>query len=164
MDKNSDLDSPSSVERFVLDLDVTNKTKNNYFNAYGNYCKANEIRWTRPNLRIERYPVKVPTEHRIDLVISSCSMKYATVFSLSKYGLRPHEISKITLRDIDIDKRELLVRTSKLGLERTIKLKQKTVDLLRNYISINNINGIDQRCARAGVDVKVLISNVPSRL
>ena len=67
------------------------------------------------------------------------------MFSLSKYGLRPHEISKIILRDLDLDKRELSVRTSKLGLERTIKLKPKTVDLIRNYIGIHDICRIDQR-------------------
>jgi integrase len=59
--------------------------------------------------------------------------------------LRPHEISKIILRDIDLDKRELSVRTSKLGLERIIRLNPKTNDLLRNYIGINEISNIDSR-------------------
>lgn len=58
------MDDPNLVESFILDLDVTNKTKNNYFNAYGNYCKANGIEWERPRLVNERYPVKVPTEER----------------------------------------------------------------------------------------------------
>jgi integrase len=143
--KNSVLDSPKSVESFVLNLDVTNKTKNNYFNAYGNYCKANEIEWERPSLRNERYPVKVPTEERIDLIISSCTPKYSTIFQLSKYGLRPHEISKITLRDLDLDTGDLLVRSSKLGLDRTLKLRREVVDLLKEYINKYKISKLDQR-------------------
>ncbi|MFC1802334.1 hypothetical protein ACFL0D_00005, partial [Thermoproteota archaeon] len=63
--------------------------------AYGHYCKANGIDWTRPNLKNERYPVKVPTEERINLIISSATTRYSTIFHLSKHGLRPDEISKI---------------------------------------------------------------------
>jgi len=140
-----DLNDPRSLEEYIFNLDVSNKSKNNYFSAYVHYCNSNEIEWSRPKLRNERYPVKVPTEQRIDLIISSATFKYVTVFNLSKYGLRPHEISKITLRDIDLDQGTLTVRTSKLGLERTIKLKQKIVELLRNYIGLNGISKIDQR-------------------
>jgi integrase len=143
--KYVDLNDPNSVEEYIFNQDVSNKSKNNYFSAYTHYCNANGIEWTRPKLRNERYPVKVPTEQRIDLIISSCTLKYATVFSLSKYGLRPHEISKITFRDLDLDKRELTVRTSKLGFERTLRLNRRTIDLLRNYIGINEITGIGQR-------------------
>jgi integrase len=103
--------------------------------AYGHYCKANEIDWDRPNLNNERYPVKVPTEERINLIISSSTPHYSVIFHLSKHGLRPDEISKITLRDVDLERRELVVRTSKLGLERTLRLNRETVDLLNEYLS-----------------------------
>ena len=73
--------------------------------AYSHYCQANNIEWDRPALRNEKYPVQVPTEERINMIISSASPRYATIFHLSKYGLRPDEISKITLRDIDLDAR-----------------------------------------------------------
>jgi hypothetical protein len=42
--------------------------------------------------------VKVPTEEKIDLIISTASLRYSTIFHLSKHGLRPIEISKVTLR------------------------------------------------------------------
>jgi integrase len=123
------------VEDYIFSKDWKNKTKNMYFNAYTHYCKSNEKNWTRPTLKSETYPTKVPTEERINMIISSCTKKYATIFHISKHGLRPHEISKITLRDIDLDKGQLTVSTSKLGLERTLKLNQITYDLLKEYIA-----------------------------
>ena len=61
-------------------------------------------------------------------------------FLLSKHGLRPDEISKITLRDIDLNSGVLAVRTSKMGLERTLKLKREAFDLLRDYVHKHQIS------------------------
>jgi integrase len=122
------------VEDYIYSKEWKNKTKNMYFNAYTHYCKSNELDWTRPVLKSETFPTKVPTEERINMIISSCTKKYATVFHISKHGLRPDEISKITLKDVDLDKGQLMISTSKLGLERTLKLNQITHDLLKEYI------------------------------
>jgi integrase len=145
LSKDVDLNNSLKVEQFALGLDCKNKTRNNYFMAYQHYCKANGLVWDRPNLKNERFPVKVPTEERINMVISSATPRYSTIFHLSKMGLRPDEISKIMLRDVNLESRELIVRTSKLGLERTLKLKREVVDLLKDYLGFNGINGIDER-------------------
>jgi len=133
--RDVDLNKPEQVEEFVFNHDCKNKTRNNYFIAYNHYCIVNEIDWSRPNLKTERFPVKVPTEERINLIISSATQRYSTMFHLSKHGLRPHEISKIILRDLDLERKQLTVRTSKLGLERTLRLGTETVDLLNEYLS-----------------------------
>ncbi len=31
--------------------------------GYMHYCKANGVEWNRPVLRVEDYPVKIPTAH-----------------------------------------------------------------------------------------------------
>jgi len=135
MARKTDLNDTVKVERYVFSLEVKNTYRNALFDAYSQYCRVNSIEWNRPELKTEIYPVKVPTEENIDKVISSASMKYAVIFHLSKHGLRPDEISKVTLRDIDFSMNRLSVRTSKLGLERTITLKKETIDLLRDYIN-----------------------------
>jgi len=116
------LDDPLSVEKYILGLRGKNKYKNNLLSVYSVYCKANGIQWNRPvRLRNEQYPIKVPTEERIDLIISCSTLTYSTVFSISKYGRRPDEVGKITLRDLDLERRTLTVRTSKLGLTEIIQ-------------------------------------------
>ena len=100
---------------------------------------------TRPKLMNNSYPVKLPTEVKIDLIISTSTQKYSTIFHISKHGLRPDEVSKITLRDLDLERGTLVVRTSKLGLERTLKLHPRTKDLLKEYVSKNAINDLKQK-------------------
>jgi len=143
--KNTDLNDPYKVESYVFGLDVKNTYRNALFDAYSQYCKANEIPWDRPKLKTQVYPVKIPTEENIDKIISSASLKFAVTFHISKHGLRPDEISKITLRDIDLSIGRISVRTSKLGLERTLKLRRETADLLRDYVNRNQISRINQR-------------------
>jgi integrase len=89
--------------------------------------------------------VKLPTEAKIDLIISTATQKYSTIFHISKHGLRPDEISKITLRDVDLERGILTVRTSKLGLERTLRLNPRTTDLLKEYVSKNAVNDLNKK-------------------
>ena len=145
MAKNADLNDPMNVERYVFGIDVTNKYRNALFDAYAHYSKTNELGWNRPRVRSEKAPIKLPTEENIDKIVSSASLKYALIFQLSKHGLRPDEISKIILRDIDTGNGTLSVRTSKMGLERTIKLRRETFDLLREYLSKNMISDLNKK-------------------
>jgi len=93
--------------------------------AYQHFCEDNQIKWQRPKtLSVEAFQVKIQTEERINIIISSTTPKSAVVYDLAKYGLRPDEISKITLRDIDLERGELTLRTSKMGLERTLQSKR----------------------------------------
>jgi integrase len=111
IDRNADLNDPLSVERCVFEADCKNKSRNNFFCANRHYCDVNGIEWSRPKLREEVYPVKIPTEERINLIIGSCSPRYATIYHLSKHGLRPHEISKVSLRDLNLERGKLVVRS-----------------------------------------------------
>jgi len=125
------------TENYVLSLEQINKYKVTLLSAYPHYCSANGIKWVPPRLKCESMPTVVPTEERIDRIISRCSLKFITIFQISKHGLRPDQISKIVLRDIDSQRGLLTVRPSKLGAERTIKLNECTRENLRTYIQRN---------------------------
>lgn len=107
--------------------------------AYFHYCKSNEINWTPPKLKCQSIPIIVPNEDRIDKIMGSCSLKYIASFQISKHGLRPDEVSKITLRGVDLQRGLLTARTSKLGEVRTIKLKENVLENLRSYTQWKNI-------------------------
>jgi integrase len=129
-----DLDCPIETERFILSMKNASKYRSSLLMTYMHYCKANGIAWVPPHLKTSSAPICVPTEERIDKIISRASLKYVSIFQLSKHGLRPDEVSKITLRDIDMQRGLLTVRTSKLGAERTLKLKDYALENLRTYI------------------------------
>lgn len=151
LSRKVDLTDPVATEGFILGLDGKNKYKNNLFSAYLAFCRANEIHWARPKgLKNETYPIKVPTEERIDHIISGSTPTYSVVFNVSKHGLRPDELGKITLRDIDLERGELVVRTSKQGLGRTLKLSREVTDMLREFVAWRRISGLDQRLFAKG--------------
>jgi integrase len=143
LNKNTNLDNPRVTENYVLSLEKTNKYKMTLLSAYMHYCKANAISWVPPRLKCESVPIIVPTEERIDKIISRCSLKFITIFQISKHGLRPDEVSKIVLRDVDLQRGLLTVRTSKLGAERTIKLKEYAHENLRTCNQRSNITRLD---------------------
>ena len=96
-------------------------------------------------MHAEKFVIHVPTEAKIDMITACCGWVYSTVYALSKYGLRPDEISKLTLRAIDLGHAKLTVPTSKLGASRTLQLKPQVVDLLRDYVVRRKISNIDAR-------------------
>jgi integrase len=133
------------VERFVYNLNVSNNYKNKLFEAYQYYTNSNAIAYKKPKkLRVEPFVIHVPTEQRIDKVIACCGWVYSVAFSLSKYGLRPDELSKLTLRNLDLENGKLTVPTSKLGAQRTLTLKSQVVDMLKEYVAKKGL--IDPDC------------------
>jgi integrase len=141
-----DFNIPSEVESFVYSMDTSNNYKNKILQAYYILCQSNNIEFKKPKLlAVQPFVIRIPTEERIDKIISCCHWVYSTVFALSKYGLRPDEISKLTLRNFDLEHNQLTVSSSKQGLQRTIQLKRQTVELLRDYLVRRKIISIDQR-------------------
>jgi integrase len=146
LNKLCNLTDPVEVEQTIYKQNVKNTTKNKFFSAYQCLCNANSINYKKPKrLHVEEFVIHVPTEDKIDKIIACCGWVYSTVYTLSKYGLRPDEISKLTLRDIDLEHAKLTVPTSKLGASRTLQLKPQVVDLLREYIIRRKISNIGMR-------------------
>ena len=143
MSKQTNLNNSRETETFILGLDNAGKYKVTLLSAYFYYCKANKIEWVPPRIKAQSAPIVIPTEERIDKIIGAGLHKWITIFSISKHGLRPDEISKITLRDIDLQRGLLTVRTSKLGAERTVKLKDYALQNLKAYVERESITQID---------------------
>ena len=134
------LNTPMMVERAIYNMDVSNNYKNKLFEAYQHYCNANAMAYKKPKkLRVEPFVIHVPTEERIDKIIACCGHTYSVVFSLSKYGLRPDELGKLTLRNMDLDNNRITVPTSKLGNQRTLTLMPHVSGMLKSYINRNKL-------------------------
>ena len=143
--KTVDLMSPLEVERYILNLPNKNSYKNVLLQAYYKFAKVNGIEWKPKRLRVEQFSITIPTEERINNIISCCTKKYKVIYNISKLGLRPDEISKIALRDLDLDRGELTVRTSKMGNTRTLKLRPELKDLLKEHVAKNKIRDVNAK-------------------
>jgi integrase len=146
LNKLVDLQNPIDVQKAIYGMECRNNYKNKLLLAYQYFCNANGIEFARPKrLPSEVCVISIPTEERIDTIIACCGWVYSVAFSLSKYGLRPHELSKLTLRNIDLEQCKLTVPTSKLGAQRTLSISSKVAEMLRAYINKKHVDALDKR-------------------
>jgi len=83
---------------------------------------------------------KIPQEAKINYIIANASPKLRTAISISKdTGLRPIELMRLKLRDIDLEKRAVYPETAKHGNPRVLKITEKTLHMLTEYIARANI-------------------------
>jgi integrase len=155
LNKHVDLKNSVEVGKFIFGMQCKSTYKNKLFEAYERFCAANDIAYKKPKkLKQEEFVINVPTEQRIDTVIACCSWVYAVVFNLSKHGLRPDEIAKLTLRNVDLEQGKINVPTSKLGAQRTVHLKKQAAEMLRSYVHRKKIQTIDQKLFGASCKIK----------
>jgi len=146
LNKLANLQTPSEVQKAIYKMECRNNYKNKLFLAYQYFCESNSIEFVRPRrLPTEVCVINIPTEQRIDTIIACCGWVYSIAFTLSKYGLRPHELSKLTLRNVDLDQCKLTVPTSKLGAQRTLQMSSRITEMLRDYINKKHVDGLDKR-------------------
>ncbi len=84
---------------------------------------------------------KIPQEAKINYIIANASPKLRTAISISKdTGLRPIELMRLKLRDIDLNKRARAVypETAKHGNPRALKITEKTLHMLTEYLARTN--------------------------
>jgi len=107
--------------------------------AYEHYVKLYGLTWTKPKYHENAKMPKIPLEAKIDLIVANTSLRLGTAITLSKdTGLRPVELMKITLRDIDLQNGTIYPQTAKHGSPRILKLKNSTLNMLNKYLAQRN--------------------------
>jgi integrase len=102
--------------------------------------KVHGLQWERPRYYAPSKFPRIPLESQINLIISKSSLKLSTAISISKdTGLRPIEVCRLRLRDIDLRKGAVYPETAKHGSPRILKLKKNTLNLLNKYLTSRHI-------------------------
>jgi integrase len=74
------------------------------------------------------------------MIISASPVVLALKLSISKEtGLRPIELCNLRVNDIDYEKGIIYPSTAKGGSGRTLKISNKTLDMLRVYVHKHNL-------------------------
>lgn len=107
----------------------------NLVKAYNYYALANGIEWIKPNHRYARKLCKIPTTEQINKLIASSSPRYATIFKvLMETGIMPHELSRVSISDMDLERGLLNVQGYKGHNSRAFRLKNETCAMLKTYL------------------------------
>ena len=140
LSKDCDLNNPESVLIFVATLERKNGYKRNLIMAYEHYVNQFDLQWKKPKYHENAKMPKIPQENKIQLIMTSAPLKLRTAIAFSKdTGLRPVELMRITLRNVDLTKKAIYPETAKNGSPRVIKFSNTTLNLLNKYTSTHHI-------------------------
>jgi integrase len=104
LSKHTSLAEPEAVKLFVSTLKVSDSYKKNLCIAYNRYCKHYRIQWNMPKYTQEAKNVALPTREKLLMLISNAEKLLSMKLQLSmETGLRPVELSRLKVRDIDLD-------------------------------------------------------------
>jgi integrase len=139
------LQEPESVKHFIAEMSVADSYKRNLCYAYEHYLRLNELTWERPRYYARERLPRIPSEKTIDMIIAASRPRLAVKLSISKEtGLRPVELLALRVKDVDLEKGIVYPRTAKHGAPRALKIKTKTLNMLKTHIHINHLN-VNQR-------------------
>jgi len=140
LSKHVSLDNPESVKSFIASKDNwSNAYKEGIVNAYIHYVREYGLSWDKPIYKRRQRLPSVPTTEQVNKIIAHAGRKYALVFSILRdTGLRPIELRRLTLRNIDLEKGIVYPETAKGGNARALKLKPSTSAMLKEYAIINS--------------------------
>ena len=108
-----------------------NSTKNKFIDTYNQFLKSQNITWHPPSYKAcERVPF-VPTEQELDILISGCGKKTATVLqTLKETGMRIGELTQLKWTDLDTERRTLSVTPEKNSNPRLVKISDKLLNMI----------------------------------
>ena len=133
--KNCDLTDPESIKAYVAQMKCSNGFKESLIEAYDILIRASGGIWSKPFYeRYDRLP-KIPSEERLNMLISNASKRMSLVLSMMRdLGTRPIELTWLKVRDLDLERGIVNITSAKYCVGRAVKLKSTTLDMLKQYI------------------------------
>lgn len=121
LSKHCDLNNPESVKPFIANINGSVGYKKNLSRSYNKFCKYYGIQWTMPKYIQQSKPIKIPTNEKLEMMISSSGYVLSIELMMSKEcGLRPIEVCNLRVKDVDLEQKLLYVNTAKGGPSRTL--------------------------------------------
>jgi integrase len=145
LQKNCRLADPESVKLFIANKKCSNGFKETLIETYDIFMRSIGQRWQKPFYeRYDKLP-KIPTEEKINMLISQATPRMALILSMSKdMGTRPVELTWLTVADINLQNGIVSITGAKHTVGRNGKLKPHTLEMLKQYINKNHLNANDR--------------------
>ncbi|MFC1486609.1 tyrosine-type recombinase/integrase [Thermoproteota archaeon] len=140
--KNTDLDNTDEVKRFITCQEGwSNAYKESVVNGYVHFVRFYGLEWVKPKYKRSARLPNVPSSEQVNKIIAHSGRKYSMIFSvLRDTGLRPVELHRLTMKNIDLEKGVIFPESAKGGRARALKLKTATLAMLKEYVTKNNFS------------------------
>jgi integrase len=144
LSKHTSLAEPEAVKLVIAELKASDGYKRNLCIAYNKYAKFYNITWNMPKYREEAKNITLPTKEKIQMLIAEAGYLLSTKLQLSmETGLRPVELTKLKVKDLDLDHKAVNPTTAKRGNPRTIPMSQNLTHRLQEHITRENLKPND---------------------
>jgi integrase len=145
LEKNTDLNNPEQVKRFIASLETSNSYRRNLSYAYNKFCRYYNLEWTPPKYRQEPRAIRIPTTAQIESLIANSGRVMSVKLSLSKEtGLRPIELCNLKVKDIDLEQRTVYPTTAKHGAPRKLIISNSLTQMLKTHIDTHDLKLTDK--------------------
>jgi len=145
LSNHNNLNNPEEVKHSIAQLQTRNGYKRNLCIAYNRFCKHYQIHWTMPHYEQEAQNIKLPTKEKLNMLIANASQALALKLSLSmETGLRPVELCRLRVKDIDTDHKTVNPITAKHGAPRTLKITENLNTRIQEHIIRNKLEPSDK--------------------
>jgi len=143
--KNCLFADPESVKIFVANKKCSNAFKECLIETYDLFMRSIGQKWHKPFYeRYDKLP-RIPSEEKINMLISHASPRMALILSMSKdLGSRPIELTWLKVADINLENGIVNITGAKHTIGRNGKLKPNTLEMLKRHINTNHLNASDR--------------------
>jgi integrase len=123
LSKHAPLTQPEAVKAYIATKQTTDSHKKNLCTAYNTYCKFYEIKWEKPKYIQEAKNVSLPTKEKLSMLIAQAPPTLGIKLQMSmETGLRPVELCRLKVKNIDIEHKTVNPTTAKGGNPRTVPM------------------------------------------
>lgn len=145
LQKNCNLKKPEEVKGYIANKQCSNAYKESLIETYAILMKSTNQKWEQPFYkRYDKLP-KIPTEEKLNMLISNARTRMALILSMSKeLGTRPIELTWLKIKDINLENGTVNITSAKHCNARILKLKSKTLEMLKTYITEKRLNQNDR--------------------
>jgi integrase len=145
LERNCNLKDPEAVKGYIANKQCSNANKEALIEAYDKVMKSLNLEWQKPFYkRYDKLP-KIPTEEKLNMLISHASPRMALYLSMSKdLGTRPVELTWLKVADINLQNGTVNITGAKYTVGRNGKLKTPTLEMLKIYINRKRLSQNDR--------------------
>jgi integrase len=142
--KHTTLSEPEAVKMLIAELKSSDGYKRNMCIAYNKYAKFYHINWNMPKYREPAKNIALPTKEKIQMLIAEAGELLSIKLTLSmETGLRPVELTRLKVKDLDFEHRTVNPTTAKKGNPRTLPMSPSLTQRLQEHIMRENLTSSD---------------------
>jgi len=143
--RNCNFNDPESIKTYIANKKCSNSYKECLIETYDIYMRSAGQQWNKPFYqRYDKRP-KIPTEEKLNMLISKAVPRMALFLSMSKdMGTRPVELTWIKVSDINLQNGIVNITGAKHTIGRIGKLRPATLEMLKTYVNHKHLNANDR--------------------